>query len=243
VGSGTELVWTGLLVLVVHGAWITAAVVASSGLRASLAGRSFGWRQPVGLLVVLLAGAAPLIGAGWWVAESAAGSVSRVTETNLPVYMDDAARRDLAAGTLLLSGTAETGYDVDLQRGRRLALGEDAVLPSAADQEPFLGAVGDLVTTPGPRTASDLASAGVEFVFAPAPVDPQLAGTLDAAPELAPASAAETGGRAWRLAAEPSLPRPSVGSVERLRPLWLLLQAVGLLTVAVLAAPTRRREP
>jgi GT2 family glycosyltransferase len=243
VGRGTVLVWAGVPLLLVHGAWIAAASVASSGLRSSLAGRSFGWRQPAGVAVAALALVLPVCGATWWLSHGSQGPLARVDVTTVPAYMDAAADRDPADGTLVLRGSLDEGVTAEVRRGAPLTLGEEVLVVRDAAQDRFTGTVSDLLTAPVPETRSELAQSGVAFVMAPSPVDPELAAALDAVPTLESASADDPSARAWRLGEESSLPSPEVGARSWLRTLLVGGQAAALLAVVVLAAPTRRREP
>jgi hypothetical protein len=241
--GGTVLVWSGLPLLLLHGSWITAVVVAAAGLRASLGGRAFGWRQPVGLLVVVLALLLPVGGAVWWLGHGSDSPLGNTGTETVPAYMDAAGDRDPADGTLVLRGSLVDGISAEVRRGSPLTLGDEEMLPTPADQAPLTRAVGDLVSMPDPTTTADLARQGVAFVFVPEPVDPELASALDAVPALASASADDPVARAWRLEEPTSLPAVDVGEPAWLRPLLLGLQALALLVVLVLAAPTRRRLP
>ena len=122
-----------------------------------------------------------------------------------------------------------------------MTLGEEAVLPPASDQEPLTRAVSDLVTAPGQTTTGEIAGQGAAYVFVPEPVDAGLASALDAVPALASASADDPVARAWRLDDPTSMPPVETGMPAWLRPLLLGVQAMVLLVVVVLAAPTRSR--
>jgi hypothetical protein len=83
-----------------------------------------------------------------------------------------------------------------------------------------------------------LASFGVGFVYAPAPVDSRLAGNLDTLSGVTPGSASP-GARAWQVQV-PVTDQSVRTATSALRP-WLLgLQALALAGAAVLAAPTRK---
>jgi GT2 family glycosyltransferase len=239
--SGTVLVWAGVPLLLLHGAWVSAAAVGSAGLRAWLGGRAFGWRQPAGLLVVALALVLPVCGTVWWVGHGSEGPLGRVDTAPVPAYMDAAADRDAADGTLVLRGSLEDGLTTEVRRGAPMTLGEEAVLPPASEQEPLTRAVSDLVTAPGPTTTGEIAGQGAAYVFVPEPVDAGLASALDAVPALASASADDPVARAWRLDDPTSMPPVETGMPAWLRPLLLGVQAMVLLVVVVLAAPTRSR--
>jgi hypothetical protein len=233
-------IWTGFLEVLLHGAWVTAAVVGVSGLAGSLAGRSFGWRQTVGGLAVALAVLTPVAGCLWWVVRGDGLSARAAPEATVPLYLDEAARQDPADGTLVLTGDLDAGLVTEVRRGGPTTLGQEAVLPSTDAQRPLTEAVADLVSGGSPGAVTTLAKLGVSSVLTGSPVDPALAERLDAAPGLEPASAGGTGGRAWRLEQEAALPAVSVDRPDWWRPALLGLQGVAVLVVAVLAAPSRR---
>lgn len=95
-------------------------------------------------------------------------------------------------------------------------------------------------TGPG-SAARALADRGIAYVYAPAPVDPAIAGALDASGGFTTASAGSQRARAWRV-----VPRPNLSAVpyhpSRLHPWLLALQLVALATGLVLVLPTRRQR-
>ncbi len=237
---GTDVrVWLGVPLLLVQAAWVTAVSLAGAGIRERLADHAFGWRQPAGVVVAVAAVLAPLFGLAWWVATGADGVVDRRPVTAVPDYMTDAAQRDPRQGVLVVRGDQAGGFRYLLLRERGLRIGDDSVLPSAREQRPLTALVGVLASTPGPETVQGLADTGVRYVYAPRPVDQQLAGNLDSLSGVAPASSLVQGSRAWMLEAEP-------GTVPR-RQGWVLypglvaLECLGVVVVGVFAAPTRRR--
>ena len=243
VTGGTSLVWAGLPMLLVHGGWLAASAVAAVGLRGSLDLRGLGWRQPAGVLVAGLALVLPVAGAAWWVVAGSDDPLTRVDTSSVPAYMDAAAARDAGDGTLVLRGGPEEGVTAELRRGAPLTLGEEAFLPPAEEQAGLTGAVSELLTTAAPSSTRALARSGVAYVFLPEPVDAELAATLDAVATLAPASADDPVARAWRLDQEPTRTAGvDDGAPSWLRPLLLCGQALALLVVVVLAAPTRGRQ-
>jgi hypothetical protein len=230
--------WLGLPLVLAQAAAITAAAVAGAGVRARLTGKSFGWRQPVGAAVVVLALVTPLVGTVWWLLEGSADPLDRRPPAQVPAYMADAAAADPAHGVLVLRGDRARGFDHLLVRGPGLRLGDAGVLPSVAAQRPLSDLVADLVTAPEPDDVDRLASFGVQYLYAPAPVDGLLAGNLDTLSGLTQASAPGRA-RAWQLGTTAEAAALDVPESDA-RP-WLLgLQAVALLVAAVQAAPTRR---
>ncbi len=247
-GGGAAPVWTGGLLVLTAGAWVGAVAAGLGGVRPR--SRPGSGTQAAAALVCAGALVVPLAGALWWVALAADGPVRRGDPAaGVPAYVDDAAERDPAAGALVLTGTADAGYEVAIRRDHGLTVGEDEMLPVAGDLAVLTATATDLLTGARTLTSADLAALGVMFVLAPGPVDPDLAGRLDAAPQLAASSAGETDGRVWRVAtatgaaaASTALPDPEDLPGARLRPLLLTVQALALVSVAVLAAPGRERH-
>ena len=120
---------------------------------------------------MLLAVLTPLLGALWWVATGSGGPLDRGPASPVPTYMTDAATADPASGVLLVRGSRERGFTYVLLRGPGLRLGDDTVLPSAADQAPLTRVVAGLATAPDPADVRALGRLGVGFVYAPAAVD------------------------------------------------------------------------
>jgi hypothetical protein len=187
----------------------------------------------------LAALAVPVGGVAWWTVagpDPVPPLLHRADPSPVPVYVDDAAERDPAQGTLVLSGDTARGYDAVVRRGEPLTLGDEALLPAP---EPIIGTVSDLLTAPTPETLDELAAGGVAYLFSPPPVDPALAGALDALPGLSATSAADSGGRAWRLERPAELRLPDPGAWSWLRPLLLALQGLAVVAALALAAPSR----
>jgi len=232
--------WAGFPILLVSAAAVTAAAVAGAGIGDRLAGRSFGWRQPFGLLVVAAAVLAPVAGAAWWAVTGVTGPLDRAPAHTLPVYMTDAAARDADQGILVVR-TADRGLDYTLVRGPGLRLGEESVLTASEVQDDLTALVGDLATAPTGEDIAALSRYGIEFLYLPRPADPTLVGNLDSVSGLTTASSLQRGARAWQLEGDPT--REALATHEtRWRPGLLTLQALALVAATVLAAPSRRRR-
>ena len=230
--------WAGFPLLLAHGAAVVAVAVAGTGISAQLTGRSFGWRQPVGLVVVAAAVLSPVAGVLWWAVAGVTGPLDRSPASGVPSYMTDAVERDSRHGILVVR-TGDPGLQYVLLRGDGRRLGHDSVQPTDLQQRQVTSLVADLATEPTPEHVHELSRQGIEFVYLPPPTDPVLVGNLESVSGLTSASAPRPGSRAWQVEAEPggaALPeRP-----ESLRPWLLALQAAAVVTVAVLAAPSRR---
>ncbi len=239
-GSAEEQpVWLGFPLLLVQAAAIWAATVAATGISALISGSSFGWRQPLGLLVVAVAVVSPLLGLFWWASNGVSEPLDRGPVNTVPTYMTDAALLDPDHGVLVIRGNRADGLDYVVLRGDGQRLGDDTVAPSESAQRVMTDLVTNLATSPQPTDIERLGRYGVAFVYAPPPADVMLAGHLDSASGLSPASAIRPGARAWQLEAAPSdadLAPPGTST----RPWFLAAQMVALLVVAVLAAPTRK---
>jgi GT2 family glycosyltransferase len=233
--------WAGFPVVVAQGAAITAIAVAGTGIGAQLSGRSFGWRQPLGLVVVIGALLAPAAGLLWWAVSGVAGPLDRAPAHGIPAYMVDAAERDPDQGILVVRREGR-GLGYTLLRSDGARLGEDTVAATGVAQDRLTALVADLATAPTADDVASLSTYGVEFVYLPPPADADLVGNLDSVSGLRTASALRPGSRAWQLEADPSrdsLPEPD-GS---LRPLLLALQGLAVVAAIVLAAPSRRVRP
>jgi len=230
--------WAGFPLLLAEGAAVTAVAMAGTGIGAQLSGRSFGWRQPVGLVVLAAALLAPVVGALWWVAAGAPGPLDRGPATRVPAYMTDAALADPVDGILVVRPEG-TGLGYSLLRGVGARLGEDTVAADGAAQDDLTALVADLASAPTAGKVAELSRYGVRFVYLSPPADREVAGKLDSVSGLRPASALRPGSRAWELESEPS--RAALAERQSsYRPPLLLLQGLALVAAVVLAAPSRR---
>ncbi len=240
VGVDDVRVWVGLPLLVAQAAWIAATALASSGVRTSLADRAFGWRQPLGLLAGAVAVAVPIAALGWWAVSSPGDELGVTSGDELPAYMVEAAAGSPDAATLVVRGSRDDGFHYEIAAGHTLRLGEDAVLPPADLAPVGSEDVTDLLTAPSPEALQTLEPL-VRYVFAPAPVDGDLAAVLDATAGLAPTASGGLEGRAWQIQEGGTGEAPTVSDTSHRS--WLLAaQGVLLVVALVLAAPARRRR-
>jgi hypothetical protein len=98
-----------------------------------------------------------------------------------------------------------------------------------------------LLSSARAEDAATLASYGVKYVYAPAPVAASVNGGLDSANGLGGASAPGRGSRAWVVQERTSL-RSLDHDRDALRPVWVVADLLALVTALVLAAPERRRR-
>jgi hypothetical protein len=231
--------WLGFPLVVAQGAAITAAALAGTGIRRRLAGANFGWRQPIGVLVVVLAALSPVVSALWWAWSGSSDPLDRGRVTDVPTYMTDAAAADPDHGILEIRGSRGRGFSYVLLRGPGARIGDDATLPAADEQTPLTRVVENLATAPEPSDVAALGRFGVSYVYAPAPADISLVGNLDSVSGVTTGSATRPGARAWQVEASPT-GTALVRDADPLRPWLLVLQGIAIVVVAVLAAPTRK---
>ena len=233
--------WWGLPLLVASGAAVCAATVSGTDIVSRISGASFGWRQPLGVLVVVAALLSPVAGLVWWLVTGIQGPLDRSATDPVPTYMNEAAQSSPTHGVLLIEGSRADGFQYRVLRGDGFRLGDDSVLPTVQADRPMTRLVGDLATGPDPSDVTALARHGVRFIYLPPPADPRLAGNLDSLSGLNFASAVRRGSRAWQVEAAPSAAALATPSGSW-RPLLLGVEALALLAVAVLAVPSRRQR-
>jgi GT2 family glycosyltransferase len=233
--------WPGVLLLLVQGGCVLAAAIAADGAVKAVSAMSFGWRQPAAAVAVVAALAAPALGAGWWVLHGDDGPLERAQPSGLPTYMQELAAGNDSHGVLVLTGGLRRGVEYQLLRSGVQRIGDDGVLALTAPDPGFARLVTRLVSAPRDGDASALASYGVKYVYAPAPVSALVSGGLDSANGFGGASAPARGSRAW-VVQQPATFASLRDDRAALRPVWVGVALLTLVTCLVLAAPERRRR-
>jgi GT2 family glycosyltransferase len=232
--------WPGFLMLVIQAGFVVAAAIAADGATKVVSAMGFGWRQPVAAVAVVAALAAPALGAGWWVLHGQGGPLERAQPSGPPTYMQELAAGNDTHGVLVLTGGLRRGIEYQLLRSGVQRLGDDGVLALTRPSARFAELVTRLVSEPRDADASTLASYGVKYVYAPAPVSTAVSGGLDSGNGFGGASAPGRS-RAW-VVQEPSTLTALADDHAALRPLWVAVELLALMTCLVLAAPERRRR-
>ena len=232
--------WPGFLLLLIQAGFVVAAAIAADGAVRVVSAIGFSWRQPVAAVAVVAALAAPAFGAGWWVLHGQDGPLRRAQPSGLPTYMQELATGSDTHGVLVLTGGLRRGIEYQLLRSGVQRLGDDGVLALTRPSTRFAGLVTRLASAPHDSDASLLASYGVKYVYAPAPVSATVSGGLDAANAFGGASAPGRS-RAW-VVQERSTLTALADDRAVLRPLWVAVDLLALVTCLVLAAPERRRR-
>lgn len=231
----------GFAVLLLHAALLTAVVLAADGLWRTVSAGSFSWRQPVAGLAAVAGLVGVVGGAVWWVAGGLRPPVSRDQVAVVPDYMTELAAGSDTEAVLMLRGGPRDGVAYTLLRRGTPVIGEDALAARTPPDPRLTRAVADLVAGSGEAAVERLGAYGVGYVVAPRPVSPAVQGALDSATTLSRASEGRPGDSAWRVQAPRDLSavtRPE----QSMHTLLLGLQGVAIVTVIVLAAPTRRQE-
>ena len=189
--------WPGYAAVLVGGGLIVAAMLAAAGIRNRLRTSSFGWRQPLAVALVMIAGVTPLVAAGWWVWRASDLPLDRGDASLVPAYAADESTRDNRVRTLVLERHDDGRVTYALVREAGPALGAAEVGSAAETGEALDLVVSDLVSGRGGADAKGLAEFAAQYVYVPPPADPGLAEILDTVSGLRRASAPE-GGAMWR---------------------------------------------
>lgn len=190
--------WPGYATVLVAGGLLAAAAIGGEGARERLSRASFGWRQPVAVIVVAAAVLAPLAGAGWWLVRGAGDPLERREPAILPAYVSDEAARPERVRTLVLSRADDGRITYALLRQSGPRLGDAETSPPPEEYGPLDEVVADVVSGRGGADGAGLAEFAVRYLYLPRPFDPELADTLDTVPGLVRSSAPE-GAAMWQV--------------------------------------------
>ncbi|HVK29347.1 MAG TPA: glycosyltransferase family 2 protein [Nocardioides sp.] len=225
----------GIVLLVLQGAWLTAALL--GGLALHHLGDQ---RRPVqaGLALVGLAGlVAPLVGLVWF-AVWGGEDLSDDPPSDVPVYMAQRAEQADEDGILVLRGSIADGLSYEVHRGDGATLGEDEIAALTPEDADVTATIRSLVTAPDPDAVQELSRRGILYVVQAAPADGAVASSLDATTGLVQASSSR-GTRAWQV--DPA-PGPLPEHHDWARALLLLVQGIAIPVLVVLALPPLRRS-
>ncbi len=182
----------------------------------------------------------PLVGLGWFVVYGP-GDLEDTADTGIPAYMRQSAELGPSHGILVIEGDVDSGLTWSVERGDGLTVGEDEVVGLLESDTDLDRDVQTLVSAPEQEAAATLPGHGIEYVVLPSPADGSVASVLDATTGLEQASAEDRSTRAWRVGA--AVEEDAVtGETAWWRIALVALQGLGIVVVAVLCAPTQRRE-
>ena len=199
-GGGIGAVWPGAPALVVALGLVLAACAGAQRMRTRLANRGFGLRQPVAVLLVAGALAAPLLSGVAWLQRGTASPLTRGADQTVPALVAAEAAGPTRPRTLIVlpsSGATTVRLAVERASGTTLSAVDLAPAGDAPDPgltDAFVGLVNG-TTLDGARA---VAGYDIRYLLAKAPVDPLVAAGLDAAPGVRRISG-EAGNVLWRL--------------------------------------------
>ena len=241
--------WPGIPVAIFGGALIVAVALAGDGLRASMAGSTFSWRQPASLVATASAVLVPVLLVMSWLT-GVSGPLHRGDPGLLPPFVAAEVDGPEAPRTLILAPAAEAvGYT--LLNGTGPALGDGSVEPPASNWAELDRLVSGLVSGRGGDEVVGLARYAVRYVIVQsdgARAD-SVTRTLDSAPGLRRV-AGQDGEVLWRVVLDTA--RVSIVTEEAATPIpvvnrsgdplarGLLIDESGVLALAQTADPRWR---
>jgi len=233
--------WPGFLILLIQAGFVAIAAIAGDGVLRHVRGASIGWRQPVAVVTVAVAMVVPVLGAGWWLLRGSDDLLDHAPSAEIPMYQQELAAGNDLTGVLRITGGLDRGIDYRVLRSGPERLGDDGVLAMTEPAPEFGKLVERLLSDARDDDVPLLASYGVKYVYAPPPVAGVVSGGMDAASGLGGASGPARGSRAWVVQDDTTLSSVD-DSRAWLRPIWITISLLALVTTAVLAAPERRRR-
>jgi hypothetical protein len=192
--------WPGVATAMVGAGLLTSAAVAGTRLRARLTQTSFGWRQPLALVLATAAAATPIVAGAFWIADGT-GHVLHAGPVNmLPPFVAAESAAHGQARTVVLTPGPAGQVDYSVLRDRNQQLG-DADLPSDPAQVAVVSAaVADLAAGIGQRAATELSHAGIRYVLVPESADAGLGAKIAAGGGVLPQNTS-AGWRVWQVQA------------------------------------------
>ena len=227
----------GFLVVVLQAAFLVAAVLGAHGALAARPSAGRSWRAAV-TVVALVATVVPAVGLAWFVV-GGQGRLQDEAPSGIPAYMVQRAETGPEHGILVVEGDVAEGWSYAVVREDGTTLGEDEVIGLTDEDDDLDATLAALVSGPDRSAVEGLAAQGVEYVVLAAPADGSVAAVLDSTSGLTQASAEDRATRAWQVEV-PVDPAALDGPRPWLRTALLVLQAVAIVVVLVLCAPSTR---
>ncbi|MEV0558140.1 glycosyltransferase family 2 protein [Streptomyces sp. NPDC050597] len=190
--------WAGPATLVYGLAFLAAAALGADGARSRVAEQSFGWRQPLAVLIAFAAAAGPLLVAAGWMIRGADGPLERRDPVQVPAFVaEESGTRDQARTLVLDSASAaEVGYV--LVRGSGVRLGDAELAAADGENKPLDKVVANLVAGSGADQADQLGGFAVRYVLVRGGAPREVSRVLDATPGLSRLSQ-QDGSALWRV--------------------------------------------
>ncbi|MGW6831159.1 glycosyltransferase [Streptomyces massasporeus] len=190
--------WAGPATLVYGIALLAAAALGADGARARVAEQSFGWRQPVAVLIAFASAAGPLLIAAGWMIRGADGPLERRDPTQVPAFVaEESGTRDQAR-TLVLDSDSGAHVGYMLVRGSGARLGDGEIAAADGENDRLDKVVANLVAGSGADQADQLGGFAVRYVLVHQGAPREVTRVLDATPGLTRLSQ-QAGGALWRV--------------------------------------------
>ncbi|MFI0271360.1 glycosyltransferase family 2 protein [Streptomyces luteogriseus] len=190
--------WAGPATLVYGLALLAAAALGADGARARVAEQSFGWRQPVAVLIAFASAAGPLLIAAGWMIRGADGPLERRDPTQVPAFVaEESGTRDQAR-TLVLDSDSGAHVGYMLVRGSGARLGDGEIAAADGENDRLDKVVANLVAGSGADQADQLGGFAVRYVLVHQGAPREVTRVLDATPGLTRLSQ-QAGGALWRV--------------------------------------------
>ncbi len=235
--AGSSPAGQGFLLVTLQASFVVAASLGGLGL---VEAGMPSWRRAVAVGVATLAAAVPVLGLGWFLTSSEP-ALDEPLDPDVPAYMVQSSELGPEHGVLVVRGSVEDGLGYTVRREDGIRLGEDEVLAHSEPDADLDDVVRALVSRPSPGVVAALGDAGIEYVVLPAPADPDVSAAMDATGGLVAASAENRDTRAWQVD-RPLANGALDGPRSWLRVALLVLQALAIVVVLVLCAPTTNRR-
>jgi GT2 family glycosyltransferase len=190
--------WSGPATLVYGIALLAAAALGADGARARVAEQSFGWRQPVAVLIAFASAAGPLLVAAGWMIRGADGPLERRDPTQVPAFVAEESGSSDQARTLVLDSDSPSHVGYMLVRGSGARLGDGEIAAADGENGRLDKVVANLVAGSGADQAGQLGAFAVRYVLVHQGAPRDVTRVLDATPGLTRLSQ-QDGGALWQI--------------------------------------------
>ncbi|MQT00028.1 glycosyltransferase [Streptomyces jumonjinensis] len=190
--------WAGPATLVYGIALLSAAVLGAEMGRTRVGAQSFGWRQPVAVLIALAAGVGPLVSAASWMIGGAAGPLERRDPVQVPAFVaEESGTRDQPR-TLVLGGVSAAKVPYTLLRGSGGRLGDAEIAAAGGGDARLDKVVAHLVAGSGADQTRELSAFAIRYVLVRDGAPRETVRVLDSTPGLSRLSRLD-GSSLWRV--------------------------------------------
>ncbi|MFH9297443.1 glycosyltransferase family 2 protein [Streptomyces sp. NPDC017520] len=190
--------WAGPATLVYGAALIAAALVGADGARIRVAEQSFGWRQPVAVLIALAAGLAPVLAAFGWMIGGADGPLERRDPVQVPAFVAEESTTRDQPRTLALGGSSPGSVEYSLVRGSGVRLGDGELTEAGGSNSHLDKVVANLVAGSGADQGGQLGGFAIRYVLVRDGAPREMSRVLDSTPGLSRLSQLD-GSALWRV--------------------------------------------